>query len=36
MAREWNKDETHVLALSNWSVGSDHRPIVAGFIATDK
>jgi len=36
MAREWSRDETYVLALPNWSVASDHRPIVAGFIAEDK
>jgi len=36
MAREWNKEETCVLALPNWGTGSDHRPIVAGFIAEDR
>ena len=36
MAREWVKSETYVLALPNWGVGSDHRPIVAAFEATDK
>lgn len=36
MAREWVKEETYVLALTNWGVGSDHRPIVAGFTAEDK
>lgn len=36
MAREWNKDETYVLAIPNWAVGSDHRPIVAGFSAEEK
>jgi endonuclease/exonuclease/phosphatase family metal-dependent hydrolase len=36
MAREWIKQETYVLALPNWGVGSDHRPIVATFEAADK
>lgn len=36
MAREWIKSETYVLARPNWGVGSDHRPIVAGFEAEDK
>ena len=38
MAREWIKKgtETYVLALPNWGVGSDHRPIVAAFEAEDK
>jgi endonuclease/exonuclease/phosphatase family metal-dependent hydrolase len=36
MAREWLKDETYVLAMPNWGVGSDHRPIVATFEAGDK
>ncbi len=36
MAREWVKSETYVLALPNWGVGSDHRPIVAAFETGDK
>ncbi len=36
MAREWLRPETRVLALPNWGVGSDHRPIVAGFLAADQ
>jgi len=36
MAREWINQETYVLALPNWGVGSDHRPIVAAFETTDK
>lgn len=36
MAREWVKSETYVLTMPNWGVGSDHRPIVAGFEAEDK
>jgi endonuclease/exonuclease/phosphatase family metal-dependent hydrolase len=36
MAREWVKNETYVLTMPNWGVGSDHRPIVAGFEAEDK
>jgi endonuclease/exonuclease/phosphatase family metal-dependent hydrolase len=36
MAREWIKKETYVLAMPNWGIGSDHRPIVAGFEAEDK
>ena len=31
MAAHWLPTETYVLALPNWGVGSDHRPIVAGF-----
>ena len=34
MARDWLKAETFIGALPNWGIGSDHRPIVAGF-ATD-
>jgi endonuclease/exonuclease/phosphatase family metal-dependent hydrolase len=33
MARVWLTNETYVLAISNWGVGSDHRPIVAAFKA---
>jgi len=36
MAREWQREGTYVLALPNWGVGSDHRPIVAGFVAEDQ
>ncbi len=36
MVNEWNKDESFVLALANWGVGSDHRPVVATFTAADK
>jgi len=36
MAREWVKSETYALALPNWGVGSDHRPIMAGFESVDK
>lgn len=36
MARDWVKNETYVLALPNWAIGSDHRPIVAGFEVPDK
>jgi endonuclease/exonuclease/phosphatase family metal-dependent hydrolase len=35
MAREWLTNETYVLTLPNWGVGSDHRPIVAAFEAQD-
>jgi endonuclease/exonuclease/phosphatase family metal-dependent hydrolase len=31
LARDWVKNESYVLALPNWGVGSDHRPIVATF-----
>jgi endonuclease/exonuclease/phosphatase family metal-dependent hydrolase len=36
MAREWLKDETYVFTASNWGLGSDHRPIIAGFRAEDR
>ena len=36
LAREWVKKETYVLAIPNWGVGSDHRPVVATFEAADK
>jgi endonuclease/exonuclease/phosphatase family metal-dependent hydrolase len=36
MAREWATNDTCVLTLPNWGVGSDHRPIVAAFEAEDK
>ena len=36
MLREWNEKETYVLAIPNWGIGSDHRPLVATFAAEDK
>ena len=36
MAREWVTNETYVLTIPNWGLGSDHRPIVATFEAKDK
>ena len=28
MARDWLTDDTYILTVPNWGVGSDHRPIV--------
>ena len=36
LAREWVTNETSIVAVPNWGVGSDHRPIVATFEAEDK
>ena len=36
MAREWLPSETYVLAISDWGIASDHRPLVATFEAADK
>jgi endonuclease/exonuclease/phosphatase family metal-dependent hydrolase len=35
LAREWVTNETYVLTLPGWGVGSDHRPIVATFEAAN-
>jgi endonuclease/exonuclease/phosphatase family metal-dependent hydrolase len=31
MARKWVPGGTYILAIPNWGVGSDHRPLVATF-----
>ena len=36
MKREWLSDETYIVTTANWGSGSDHRPVVAGFVAEDK
>ncbi len=36
MANEWLPAETFVLKLPNWGAGSDHRPIVATFVAEER
>jgi endonuclease/exonuclease/phosphatase family metal-dependent hydrolase len=33
MAREWVREETYIPTIPNWGVGSDHRPLVATFMA---
>lgn len=35
LAKEWLPAETYVLAIANWGLGSDHRPILATFRAAD-
>ncbi len=35
LAKEWVKEETYVLAVPNWGLASDHRPVVATFRAAD-
>jgi endonuclease/exonuclease/phosphatase family metal-dependent hydrolase len=36
LARERNTNGTYVLAMPNWGVASDHRPIIASFYAEDR
>ncbi len=36
MARAWVTNQTYVLALPNWGIASDHRPIVATFEAAER
>ena len=31
MKRFWKADETYIPKIPDWGVGSDHRPVVAGF-----
>jgi endonuclease/exonuclease/phosphatase family metal-dependent hydrolase len=36
LAQEWNPQATYVLSVPNWGQASDHRPILASFVADDK
>lgn len=36
MKREWLPEETFIWTAPNWGIASDHRPIVAGFVARDQ
>jgi endonuclease/exonuclease/phosphatase family metal-dependent hydrolase len=36
MAREWTREGTFIATIPNWGLASDHRPIVATFIATER
>jgi endonuclease/exonuclease/phosphatase family metal-dependent hydrolase len=31
LTRDWRPQETYILTLPNWGVGSDHRPIITAF-----
>ena len=35
MKPEWKGIETYVLSAPGWITASDHRPIVAGFLAEE-
>ena len=35
MARHWLRGETYLPVIPNWGLGSDHRPVVAGFSTTE-
>jgi endonuclease/exonuclease/phosphatase family metal-dependent hydrolase len=36
MEKELVREETYIPTIANWGIGSDHRPLVATFTATDK
>ena len=36
MSREWTREGTYVLALPDWGEASDHRPVVASFVAEER
>jgi len=36
LQKDWRGEETYVLNLPDWGVASDHRPLVAGFMASGK
>ncbi len=36
MKQNWRTDETFIPTIPNWGIGSDHRPIVAGFASDEK
>ena len=36
MAREWDRGSSWIPMVANWGHGSDHRPVVTTFVATDK
>lgn len=36
MKRHWLTNETFIARIPNWGLGSDHRPIVAGFTTDEK
>jgi endonuclease/exonuclease/phosphatase family metal-dependent hydrolase len=36
LAAEWERAGTYVLAIPNWGLASDHRPVVAEFVARER
>jgi endonuclease/exonuclease/phosphatase family metal-dependent hydrolase len=36
MKRNWLASETFIPTIPNWGIGSDHRPVVAGFTTDDR
>ena len=36
LERDWRSEETYVLNLPDWGTASDHRPLVAGFMAQER
>jgi endonuclease/exonuclease/phosphatase family metal-dependent hydrolase len=36
LQKDWRGEETYVLNLPDWGTASDHRPLVAGFMAPAK
>ena len=36
MARELDRQGTYVYVTADWGVASDHRPVVARFVAEDR
>ncbi len=36
MAREWVTNQTYVVTVPNWGIGSDHRPLVATLTAENR
>jgi endonuclease/exonuclease/phosphatase family metal-dependent hydrolase len=36
LAKEWRPEATRVVTMANWGLASDHRPLIAGFVAEDR
>jgi endonuclease/exonuclease/phosphatase family metal-dependent hydrolase len=36
LKRNWLANETYIPSITNWGIGSDHRPLVAGFTVEGK
>ncbi|HEX5223041.1 MAG TPA: endonuclease/exonuclease/phosphatase family protein [Verrucomicrobiae bacterium] len=36
MAKEWVTNETYIPTITNWGIGSDHRPVLATFNTENK
>ncbi|MDB6059556.1 MAG: Endonuclease/Exonuclease/phosphatase family protein, partial [Verrucomicrobiales bacterium] len=36
ISHEWLNEDTYVFSTPEWGIASDHRPVVADFVAVER